>query len=288
MEQVIYHSENEKYEMQMVVFRKKIRYKYLIKQYLKTCYKSAVLMGIVLISILGCYSIINYKNMNKGLNMANNTDNLNMIYDGQLNDNEDEVEVYSVKINESDAKVSVNNQYVIATHVMNGEYPDGWVENFNKKIIVLQQKLPIGKYWNNMNEYGFDLFRFGDIFSVTDIPCNHNLNGEYYCKTYEGRSDEAYPYYSTSVQCRGFASMLSDLVFGKDAPVYVFEDYDKLRIGDQARIDGDYHTVFIIDKTDEYVVVAECNSDLDTCKINWGRKILREDMSGWYISRWEN
>ena len=33
-----------------------------------------------------------------------------------------------------------------------------------------------------------------------------------------------------------------------------------------------------IDKTDEYVIVAECNEDLKSCKISWGRKIMREDM----------
>ena len=287
LEQVIYHSENEKYEMQMVVFRKKVRRKYFLKQYVKKISKSAVKISAILAVLALCYCIVNYNNFNKSIKKISSTDNINIAYNEQI-DKDDNIEVYTVKINDENVDDNYNNKYVIATHVMNGEYPDGWVENFNKKIIVLQQKFPIGKYWNNMSECGFDLFNFGNIFSVTDIPCNHNLNGEYYCKTYEGSSDEAYPYYSTSVQCRGFASMLSDLIFGEDAPVHVFEDYDKLRIGDQARIDGDYHTVFIIDKTDDYVIVAECNSDLNTCQINWGRKILRENMSGWYISRWEN
>ena len=107
---------------------------------------------------------------------------------------------------------------------------------------------------------------------------HHNEYGERYCNAYYGKSDDVYPYEATSVQCRGFASLLSDLVFGEDAPVRVFENYDELRIGDQARIDGDYHSVFIIDKTDEYVIVAECNEDLKSCKISWGRKIMREDM----------
>lgn len=177
-----------------------------------------------------------------------------------------------------------NNKYVLVSTESADEYPEEWIENFNKKLIVLQKMFPKGAYWNHMENSSAD----GDnIYSVTDIPCNHLQNGEEYCNSYHGKSDEAYPYKATSIQCWGFASMLSDMVFGADAPVKKFYNYDEIRIGDQARIGCDYHTIFIIDKTDEYVVVAECNEDLETCKINWGRKIAKEDLEGWYITRWE-
>ncbi len=99
-------------------------------------------------------------------------------------------------------------------------------------------------------------------------------------------SDDAYVYKDTSTQCWGFASYLSDYIFGSDAAAERFYNYDSLRVGDQARIQGDSHTVFILEKTDDYVIVAECNADYETCMISWGRKIMREDLQGYYITRW--
>ena len=75
-------------------------------------------------------------------------------------------------------------------------------------------------------------------------------------------------------------------IFGSDAAAERFYNYDSLRVGDQARIQGDSHTVFILEKTDDYVIVAECNADYETCMISWGRKIMREDLQGYYITRW--
>ncbi len=181
-----------------------------------------------------------------------------------------------------------DDEYIVANLNSADNYPENWISNFNKKIVYLQRIFPSGKYWNHMGKEATNSEETNNIYSVTDIPCNHYENGEIYCNAHYGKSDELYPYEATCSQCRGFASLLSDIIFGEDAPVKYFEDYDELRIGDQARIDGDYHSVFIVDKTDEYVIVAECNSDLQTCQINWGRKILRKDMDGWYISRWSD
>ncbi len=172
----------------------------------------------------------------------------------------------------------INNKYITASMQSSNQYPQNWLNEFNKKIIELQLIFPNDMYWNHMGGKSSNPHENNNMYSVTEIPCNHNEYGERYCNAYYGKSDDVYPYEATSVQCRGFASLLSDLVFGEDAPVRVFENYDELRIGDQARIDGDYHSVFIIDKTDEYVIVAECNEDLKSCKISWGRKIMREDM----------
>lgn len=175
-------------------------------------------------------------------------------------------------------QTKIFDNFIIASMQSSSQYPQNWLNEFNKKIIELQVIFPNNMYWNHMNGKPSNPYENNNIYSVTDIPCNHNEYGERYCNAYYGKSDDVYPYEATSVQCRGFASLLSDLVFGEDAPVRVFEDYDELRIGDQARIDGDYHSVFIIDKTDEYVIVAECNEDLKSCKISWGRKIMRDDM----------
>lgn len=179
-------------------------------------------------------------------------------------------------------KENIKNQdkenFVTASIEHANQYPVGWLEEFNKNIIELQKMFPKDMYWNHKNGEPTNPGENNNVYSITNTPCNHSLNGEIYCNAYYGKSDEVYPYKSTSVQCRGFASLLSDIIFGEDASVKVFDNYDELRIGDQARIDGDYHSVFIIDKTDDYVIVAECNEDLESCKINWGRKIMRDDM----------
>lgn len=206
-----------------------------------------------------------------------------------INLNESENNIYETNNDSLDKYTEIetfDEQYVVASLNNENNYPKYWLKMFNKKIILLQKEFPTGKYWNHMGQEINNLNEANTVYSVTDIPCNHNRYGELYCNIHHGKSDELYPYDATCNQCRGFASLLSNLVFGEDAPVRYFEDYDELRIGDQARIDNDYHSVFIIDKTDEYVIVAECNSDLNTCQINWGRKILRKDMEGWYISRW--
>ncbi|MBR4261392.1 MAG: hypothetical protein IKQ33_05540 [Clostridia bacterium] len=226
---------------------------------------------------------------------ANKQSNLSQINDeisySDLNEVENSIDETN-DINDSPEIINEmelsDEQYVVASMDREDEYPKGWLKLFNEKIVLLQKMFPTGKYWNHMGLEPSNSKETNNIYSVTDIPCNHNQYGELYCNAHYGKSDEVYPYDATCSQCRGFASLLSDLVFGEDAPVRYFEDYDELRIGDQARIDEDYHSVFIIDKTDEYVIVAECNNDLNTCQINWGRKILRKDLSGWYISRWSD
>lgn len=161
------------------------------------------------------------------------------------------------------------------------EYPEGWLDYFYSKIDELKTMFPDGKYWNSMGCGSMS------YLNVTDVPCCNSIFGELYCNTYNGRSSEAYPYVDTSTQCWGFASMLSDFVFGENTSAVRFLNYDNIHIGDQAVIYNNSHTVFIIDKTDEYVVVAECNADYEACMISWGRKIPREELTGFYITRWE-
>ncbi len=186
-----------------------------------------------------------------------------------------------VKVVEKNVEQKVN--YVTASKQNASAYPDGWIDKFNETIIELQKQFLNGAYWNHM---GYDSATNDNYKIVTNIPCNHSVNGERYCNSYTGKADDGYPYHDKSIECLGFANMLSDMVFGKDADVRIYYDYDEIKIGDLARINNNMHTVFIIDKTDDYIVVAECNADYRTCRINWGRKISRDKVIGWFISRW--
>ena len=139
----------------------------------------------------------------------------------------------------------------------------------------LKAEYPEGAYWNHMGG--------AKNGSITKIPCDHTKN-EINCNTYEGKSTIVNNF-GIGRQCAGFASMLSDRIFGKDAEATMFYDYDEVCIGDQVRMYDDSHTALIIDKTDEYIVVAECNADYLTCRINWGRKVPRSELDGYFIKR---
>ncbi len=168
---------------------------------------------------------------------------------------------------------------------------DGWTQKSLKtdvkitksdllaKIEELRIAYPAGSYWN------------GKDLSVTDVPCDHN-NQIYNCNYYHGPTSLLFDYHNAGEQCLGFLSLLSDLCVGEDTSAYVSYDYKDARIGDQIRIDykddSINHNVFIIDKTDDYIVVAECNRDFETCLIEWDRVITREELENkdvFYICR---
>ena len=157
-------------------------------------------------------------------------------------------------------------------------YSEDWMLWFQETTDSLQKEFPDGSYWNHIG-------KSADYLGVTDHACNHRDTGPVYCNRYDCNSTRACGWgYGT--QCAGFAGLLSDRVFGVDAPVKKFYSYDELRPGDQARINGDMHSVFILEKTDEYVTVAECNAGgMNTCQISWGRQIPRSQMGGFYLTR---
>jgi len=193
---------------------------------------------------------------------------------------EEQVKVTTEKTEQKKNESTVKNNtsgYITASLTSADKYPEGWVQDFNKKIISLQKEFPKGYYWNHMGSTV-------NSNSVTKIPCNNKTNGNKYCNEYQGKSTQVCGF-SIGRQCAGFSSMLSDRIFGKNANARIFYNYDELKIGDQARINNNSHTVFIIDKTDDYVIVAECNADYKTCVINWGRKIPRSQLKGFYITR---
>ena len=97
---------------------------------------------------------------------------------------------------------------------------------------------------------------------------------------YEGRSwtnEQSYAWkgdYSMGYGCMGFAFILSDEAFG-DLPARQISDidYDSLQVGDILRINNDSHSVVILEKYDDHVVLAEGNFN---SAIHWGREISRE------------
>ena len=263
---------------------------------------SKTLSLIIIFLLIVCISFVIYIIFITPISKASNSNSKNNISDElTLTDTEDKIIFVNLKekIEQTAANTTStdNEQQITKTDINNTQqqntttnapvnsvavtstvtYPEGWLTSFNTQIEQLKQEFPSGYYWNDANGTGNG--------GVTQTPCNHSYN-TYYCNLYLGNSTIVGGL-GMGTQCAGFSSMLSDRIFGKDTPAKIFYNYDDIRIGDQARINNNSHTVFIIDKTDEYVIVAECNADYNSCIINWGRKIYRKNLTGYYITRWQ-
>ena len=68
----------------------------------------------------------------------------------------------------------------------------------------------------------------------------------------------------------GFAMMASDVVFGKDTPVYQYYDKSQIRVGDILRINNDTHSVIAIKIDGNMITIAEGNYN---SSIHYGRVI---------------
>ncbi len=161
-------------------------------------------------------------------------------------------------------------------------------ETAERKFAELQELLPDGKYWNHMWQdlpYGAET-----PFLISDTPCEHSVYGELYCNFYNGKTEELF-YNDTLCQCLGFASLLSDQLFGRDAPLHVFYDIDSLRIGDHIRLHEYEHSMTVLEKSEDFITVAEVNEDYEDCLISWTRQISYYELEdlAWdseYISRY--
>ena len=139
----------------------------------------------------------------------------------------------------------------------------------------LRETFPEGKYWNHMGVEDWD------ELTVTDTPCQHDVYWDTYCNEYTGGIQELFPQFEPMEQCLGFAALLSDLVFGEDAPVSTFTDYFQLRVGDNIRLELSEHSMVVLTVEDDGITVVECNSDYEHCRISWDRFLSWEDLDAY-------
>lgn len=121
-----------------------------------------------------------------------------------------------------------------------------------EKMIALQSDYPEGMPWTNDDEY---------VLSYVEIRDGRPVNVRF-----------------TGRGCVAFAFILSSAAFG-DLPLKTLErgsfTYDDIRVGDMPRINSDTHTVIILEKYDDHVVIAEGNYN---SSIHWGRTLTREQI----------
>jgi len=72
--------------------------------------------------------------------------------------------------------------------------------------------------------------------------------------------------------CVAFAFILSDAAFG-DLPARVHYDFNKIRVGDVIRINGDSHSVIVLEVNNRGITIAEGNYN---SSIHWGRTFTWE------------
>lgn len=149
------------------------------------------------------------------------------------------------------------------------------------RLRALSQYFEDGRYWNYIDT-GLP-WGEGTAFSVTDVPCAHTRCGYNYCNVYDGAMIEYFPEYGIGMQCLGYASLMSDLVFGTDAPVTLHYDFDRVRVGDHIRLVDYEHSMLVTDvgtRLDgtRYIRVTEVNADYENCEIQWDRLITEKEL----------
>ena len=92
--------------------------------------------------------------------------------------------------------------------------------------------------------------------------------------------------YSGGYGCVAFAFLLSDAAFGTlPARMYTEIDYDSLRVGDILRVNSDTHSVIILEKHSDHVVLAEGNYNRS---VHWGRMLAKSEVlnANYYLTRY--
>lgn len=117
-------------------------------------------------------------------------------------------------------------------------------EEAYERMIVLEDEYPTGTSWTNANSYAWS--------------CGCSAAG-----------------------CMGFAHMVSDAAFG-NADFRTIENdgngnmYDKIKVGDVVRTDYNSHSVIVLEKHSDYIVVAEGNWG---GQVVWGRTLSKDKIN---------
>lgn len=88
-------------------------------------------------------------------------------------------------------------------------------------------------------------------------------------------------YYQSTALCRGghgcegFALICSDIAFGNLPISRTHSNFDEIRVGDMIRMNNDTHTVIVLQKKKDSVIIVEGNFNNS---INWGREVKRQTL----------
>lgn len=124
-------------------------------------------------------------------------------------------------------------------------------------MIALKEKYPEGMEWTNYTPYGSS-GTLGDGYAWKGGPINGvNMVG---------------------AGCAAFAMILSDAAFDTLPSRTIMSGsftYDDVKVGDILRINGNSHSVIVLQKTDAGVIIAEGNYNKS---VHWGRVLTKEEV----------
>lgn len=144
-----------------------------------------------------------------------------------------------------------------------------------QEFVQLEKKFPEGSYWNHMEQ---ELPEGVETpFSVTEEPCVHGVYGQLYCNLYNGSLLGFFPQFDHLCQCLGYACLLSDRLFGEDAPLYLLPEGGQLRVGDHLRMLEYEHSVVVREVDGNGLRLAEVNAGYEDCLISWERTFTWEE-----------
>lgn len=130
------------------------------------------------------------------------------------------------------------------------------------RMIAMRESYPEGMPWTNANSYGGQYaWHYG-----SGRPVTMNFTG---------------------YGCAAFALLMSDAAFGQELPIWQVTDFSfsDVRPGDILRMNGDTHSVIVLEVHSDGVVIAEGNYN---SSIHWGRTVSRAEVeqSSYMLTRW--
>lgn len=146
--------------------------------------------------------------------------------------------------------------------------------DFKTKVVELQTKFPHGKYWNKVGMTTDNSDGYTETactrHKTAGVDCVYNTGG-CTCNHFTGGGGHL-----MATQCMGFANKLAYDVFGETTWTQISSptatQIADIRVGDIIRLDYNSHSVFVIARTGNNIMVGEANYP-NGCRINWGRII---------------
>lgn len=194
--------------------------------------------------------------------------NFSSLPSSQENESESET---SSDSEESSPKISSDDNSDKVGTIFSAEYANLTISS---KISLLRSFFPSGYYWNShdFEDTVKDESKYQAAMHVSTVPCS-NFGNDFWCNAYNGITKRMFTYDGDNIQCLGFASMISDFLWGEEAPIYVSYDIDDIEVGDHIRFISLEHSVTVISKSETSIKVVECNRDYEDCLIEWDREI---------------
>ncbi len=178
-------------------------------------------------------------------------------------------------VNRIGCRVLLALMFVMVATMRMGVETEAATIDFQTKITELQTKFPHGKYWNHVG------MSTDNSDGYTDKPCElHGIKNIHIlgtdgctCNHFTGGGGHL-----MASQCMGFANKLAYDMFGETTWTQINSptatQIADIRVGDIMRLDYNSHSVFVIARTGNKVMVGEANYNYPSnCQISWGRII---------------